>query len=384
MKKCLSILLIVCMLATSSVSFASTSVNPQPFKLSGSEAIDLSNGKPNEFTVFPRTPVNIVREADIPVDKPNGIVVKDKPTDEIKSSKAVIAASNIIYGPYSTLQLSDSKMQIILNNLKTYPSLTAVMYNGQYCYKFTSGNTIIYITKSALFKTQSGSLSENVSTAMTNNLNSGVSDPYYTTAYKSYMYSWNGMTVYRWSFARIALRAFFYSNNEIVLTSEVVDAFDVDVYDFSIQGYYPTSMKITPTLTLDITNTGTQSYYLGGYELKGVGENTSTTSIESIIQLGYKTVTLIGSILSGNLSFSNFYNLYNTVVSLGKTTQGSRKSYLSNTVPLSSAGKYSYRCSTKSPFAIRVNRDYYTLEIGTIGTKTSTTRFAVGFSCVMQ
>ncbi len=89
-----------------------------------------------------------------------------------------------------------------------------------------------------------------------------------------------------------------------------------------------------PTAIVNITNTGTSnSMYFGGYEIQGVGDNTSTTSIGSLVSLGYKSVQTIGSIL--NPTISTIFGLYNDLVGLANSDGGSRHFYYTMPISLS-------------------------------------------------
>lgn len=378
MKKVLSLILaLVLAFSCMTSAFAAGGV---PYSQVGvNEIIDNSSNRPNEFTQFKHTPVKLTKASDVPIDIPKGTVITDRPTDKL--SPLVTTAA--IYGPYTTLSLSDDKMSIVVNGLKSAGSLSVVKYNNQDCYKFTYGGNTVYITKATFFKAQTASLSSSLSSAISNNINSSNSSYVYATAFKSYQYTYNGMTVYRWSFARIGVRAFQYSNAEMVASCKIDSAYDFDVYDFSMQDIANSSMAINPTLTMRVANTGSNSLYFGGYKLQGLGNSCSTTNISSIIDLGYKTAQAIGSV--SGLSFASFYTLYQTSVTLAKAASGGRYQYsCPDIIPLSSGNKYSYNCSTNSPFNIRLTGDLYTMSIGYIGTKTSSTNFSGSFSCTIS
>lgn len=380
MKKALSLTLaFILALSCMTSAFAAGGINNTYTKAGINEIIDASANRPNEFTQFKHTPVKLTKASDIPIDNPKGTVIIDKPTDNLQP----LVTTAAIYGPYSTLSLSDSKMSIVVNGLKSAGQLSVVKYNNQDCYKFTYGGNTVYITKSTFFKTQAASLSSSLSSAISNNINSSNSNYVYATAFKSYQYSYNGMTVYRWSFARIGVRAFQYSNAEMISSCKIDSAYDFDVYDFSMQDIANSSMVINPTLTMSVANTGSNSLYFGGYKLQGLGNSCSTSNISSIIDLGYKTAQAIGSV--SGLSFASFYTLYQTAVTLSKATSGGRYQYSCPDIePLSSGNKYSYKCTTKSPFNIMLTGDLYTMSIGYIGTKTSATNFSGSFSCTIS
>jgi hypothetical protein len=381
MKKALSLILALAITSSCITSaFAAESSNYLYSSPDANEVIDATTGSSNEFTEFEHTPVMLTNPADIPVEVPTGNIIEDNPTDKMQTtlSRANLSA---VYGPYTTLSLSDDKMQVIVYGLKTGGPLSAVSYNNQNCFKFTYGGNTIYVTTATFFKTQSPSLSASLSSAISNNINTSNSNYVYSTAFKSYQYTYNGMTVYRWSFARIGVRAFQYSNAEMIASCKIDTAYDFDVYQYSMQDIATTSsMVISPTLSMSVANTGSNSLYFGGYKLTGTGNTSSSTDISTIIDLGYKTAQAVGAVASG-LSFASFYSLYQTTVGLIRSTSGGRSTYNSDISPLSSGNKYSYSCSTTSPFNIMLTNDLYTLSIGFIGTKTSTTNFSGSFSC---
>ncbi len=322
-------------------------------------------------------PTVIISKEDILVDHPKGIVVNDRSEDPLITAKTYntsLAATSYIYGPYSNFSLSDDKMLIILNHLQSHSSTTAVNYNGTYCFKFESGSSILYMTVAGMSKVASG-ISTQPNAYVTSYLNSGNINMFNATAYKSVYFTWNNIDCYHWDFARFGTQAYYHSAVEIYMNSSVERAFSIDVNGYVIQGPYLSNISVKPTLALGITNTGTSSYYFGGYRYSGIGGTTATTNLGPLIQLGYKTVQVLGSVTSW--SVSTVYTLYNNLVAFAKGSSGGRTTYVCQPVPLSSASKYSYVCSTPSPFAVQKAGDYCTIQIGLMGTKTSTTKFAV-------
>ncbi len=282
-------------------------------------------------------PSYIYTKEDVVVDRPIGRVINDRPEDPLlmqKTGTSSANAINTIYGPYYTLVLDDSKMQVIFSSLRSGSNIVSVIYNGVNCFKFTSGSNTIYIAYSAMTKVTSG-ICDTISSTLTSNLNNKNTDWVYTNVFKSYQYSWNGYTIYRLSLARIGVQVFYNSSNQIYMSTKVFDSIAVDVFETFIEGLtYTSELNITPTSGVKITNTGTgNSMYFGGYEIQGQGENTSTTGIENLVELGYKASQAIGSIT--NLSFSTIYGLYNDFVSLSKSDSGSRKFYCTTPVSLS-------------------------------------------------
>lgn len=331
----------------------------------------------NEFYVERSAPNVIITEEDIVVDNPDGIVVNDRPEDPIitpKVANSSRATTNYIYGPYTNFSLSDDKMLIILSHLQNTFETYAVNYNGTYCFKFTSGNNILYMGADAFARSTTG-MSSQPSDTISTYLNSGNSGMVYATAYKSIYFTYNNTDAYQWHFARFGTQAYFHSDAEIYVNTSVERSFSVDVYGYVLRGPYPTSISIKPTLPVNITNTGANSLYFGGYRYSGQGGNTSATNLGPIIQVGYKTVQALGNISS--LSVSTVYSLFSDMVSLVKGSSGSRTTYLCQPAPLTSTNIYSYSCSTPCPFAIEKTGDYCTVQLGLRGTKSNMTRFSV-------
>ena len=189
------------------------------------------------------------------------------------------------------------------------------------------------------------------------------------------------MSILRWSFVRIGVRAFTAKNNsEVVLSVKVDESFDVDAYDYILRDRVKCSLKVTPDMTARITNTGTKSLYFDSYEFRGVGENiSSSVDMSKIVQLGYQTTKAVGA-LAGGLTTSTLYGAYQAALSLVKASSGSRKSYSTDLYPLSNSGKYPYMFTTPTPFAVKLAEDYATMELGLLGDRTSTTKFSVALT----
>lgn len=331
----------------------------------------------NEVYTERSAPDFIITEKDILVDNPEGIVINDRAEDPLITSKAANtsqATTNYIYDPYNDFLLSDDKMLIILNHLQNTYETYAVNYNGTYCFKFESGNNILYMNTNAFARSSNG-MSSQPSGTLSTNLNTNNSNMVYATAYKSTYFSYNNTDTYQWNFARLGTQAYFHSDAEIYVNTSVERSFSVDIYGYVIIGPYPSSISINPTLPVNITNTGANSLYFGGYRYSGIGGETSSTNLGPIIQVGYKTIQATGNI--SGLSVSTVYNLFNNMVRLTKGSSGTRTTYICQPAPLTSTNIYSYSCSTPCPFGIGKAGDYCTMQLGLRGTKSNTTRFSV-------
>lgn len=294
---------------------------------------DRSFAATNEVPANFVAPSHIYTENEVVVDHPVGQVIKDNPKDPLMSKSQMSAtAANVIYGPYTTINLDDSKMQVIFSALRSGSNNVRVIYNGVNCFKFTSGSTIIYIASSVMNQSLN-SLCSAINSTLTTNANTGNTGWVYTNTYQSYQYSWNGNTIYRTSIARIGVQVYYNSSNQIYLSVKVFDSIAIDVYSTFIEGTtYTSEAKIRPTAVVNISNTGTSnSMYYGSYEIQGVGEDTSSTSIGSLVDLGYKLSNTVGSIT--NLSIASIYNLYSDLVNLSKSNSGGRKFYYTMPVP---------------------------------------------------
>ncbi len=335
------------------------------------------NSVPNNFHI----PDYIYTEDDVVVDKPIGLVINDRPEDPLSMSSELSttrATTSVIYGPYTTIMLDDSKMQVIFSTLKSGFNTVSVIYNGVNCFKFESGNTIIYIARSTMLQPLN-SLCTAINSTLTSKANNRDTSLTYTNIYRSYLTYFGGYPIYRTSIARVGVQMYYNSSNQIYMNVKVIDSIAVNIYDAFIDDWlYPCEASFRPTAIVNITNTGTSnSMYFGGYEIQGVGDNTSTTSIGSLVSLGYKSVQTIGSIL--NPTISTIFGLYNDLVGLANSDGGSRHFYYTMPISLSnpSTSKYSYNCTTPSPFTLRLTNDYLTLKIGTIGTQVSTTMYDI-------
>lgn len=315
---------------------------------------------PTDETEFNHTPFEPITEADIP-------------------NEPVTCAVTPVYK--NVASLGEDEVQVIMDAIINDVEVRAVQYSGEYCYKFGSGSNAFYVTCAAFHTAKKVFASESLSATVTKALNANDSSYKYTTLMRSYEYSWNGMSILRWSFVRIGVRAFTAKNNsEVVLSVKVDESFDVDAYDYILRDRVKCSLKVTPDMTARITNTGTKSLYFDSYEFRGVGENiSSSVDMSKIVQLGYQTTKAVGA-LAGGLTTSTLYGAYQAALSLVKASSGSRKSYSTDLYPLSNSGKYPYMFTTPTPFAVKLAEDYATMELGLLGDRTSTTKFSVALT----
>lgn len=312
---------------------------------------------PTDETEFKHTPFEPITEADIPVEP-------------------ITRANATVYTNMSSLK--DEQMNIIMDTLLNNVEVRAVQYDGKYCYKFGSGSKMFYVTCQAFHTAKKLVISDSLSLAVSNALNANNSNYQYTTVMRSYEYSWNGMSILRWSFVRIGVRAFTAKNNSEVAVSVKVDkSFDIDAYDFILRDRVKCSLKVTPEMTTRITNTGAQSLQFDSYEFRGTGEDIKKNlDISKIVQLGYQTTKAIGA-LAGGLTTATLYAAYQASLDLVRASAGSRKSYSTDLYPLAQNGKYPYMFTTPTPFALKLASDYATMELGLLGTRTATTKFSV-------
>lgn len=269
-----------------------------------------------------------------------------------------------------------------LVSIKNNVQVRAVNYDGTYCYRFTYSGKSVYMTCDTFMKAKSAGISTATSLGVTDNLNNHNTDYTYTTMMKSYSYTWNGTDVYRWSFVRIGVRAHRAINNSIIyFTTEVQEAYDFDAYLYSVQDPVSCSLRVTPTMALRITNS-TNGAYFDSYEYEGTGENISgsTIDIASMVNIGYSATKIIGSVVASGLTAGNLFSVYNLVVNLIKTTNGTRKAYDSINYPLSSSRGYTYKFSVATPFAIRYTADVAQMGMGITGDTSGRATFSAALT----
>lgn len=303
--------------------------------------------------------------------------VADVPFVSMLDTARPTATGSSPSSPYTTLSIPDEDMHVIVQAIRTNAQIRATNYGGIYCYRFTYGGKSVYVTCDTFTRARSAGVSEATSSAVTDNLNNHLSEYTYTTMMRSYRYTWNGMDVYRWSFVRVGVRAHRAFNNSVVYyTTEVVEAYDFDAYAYSVQDTAPCSLKVTPTMTLRISNSSNGAYF-DSYEHEGTGENISgsTIDIASMVKIGYSASKIVGTVTAAGLSSGTLFSVFNLAVNLIKTTSGTRKSYDSINYPLSSGKAYTYSFSVETPFAIRYASDVAQMGMGITGDTAGTARF---------
>ena len=322
---------------------------------------------------LPHTPYNPVAPEDIPVERPIGKIIRDAPEDPMISY-----ASAAVYGPYTQLEtMADDKMQVIVYGLKNSGFSNAVKYGGYTCYKFSYNNKTVYVTTSTFYRQQKATVTRSVSDVSTTAINTGDSDKKYTTVIKSTAYTYNGMKVFHWSFARVGVRTYHAKNySEIGMGVSVDQAYEFDAYYSGLQDISSAKMKITPTAAIRVTQSP-NGLYFDSYEFRGKGDDTSKTSMGRIVEIAFLAKKAIGTVSASALTVGTIYSAFGEIVNLSKTNQSTRKNYLTDLIPLSSSKRYIYKFETPAPFPLRLAEDYTTMELGITytGAYSSATRY---------
>lgn len=370
MKRTISLLLCVTMILSLCPSAFAVNTDIEVTEYYEDEVIDESSYIVDESQLT-HTPYTPPSEDEIPVERPTGLVIRDNPEDGMSTY-----STRAVYGPYTGLEtMADEKMQVVVNGLKSSGSLNVVSYAGYNCYKFVSGGNTVYVTCDAFYRQQNAKPTRSISSDATTAINNRDTSTKYTTLIRSYQYTYNGNTVYRWSFARVGVETFHAKNNsELVMSVDVIQAYDFDAYPYSLQDIGAATMKVKPTMAIRVTNSG-NGIYFDSYEFRGLGENTTSTTLGNIVNVAYTTSKMIGTVASSSLSVGTVLNLFNEALNLTKSTSSNRKSYLTDIKPLSSSNKYLYKFETPVPYSLKLNNDYSTMELGITGTVTSATQY---------
>ena len=323
------------------------------------EIIDNSNYVVDQSELT-HTPYEPLAEEDIPIERPTDLVISDEPEDAMLSY-----APRAVYGPYTKLEtMADEKMSVVVNGLKSAGSLKVVKYAGYNCYKFVSNGNTVYVTCDAFYRQQKATVTRSVSDVVTAAINKGSSNPLYTTVIRSKQYTYNGMKVFRWSFARVSVRAFHAKNNsEVVMNVTVQNAYDFDAYYAGLQDIGTSTAKISPTMAIRVTKSP-NGLYFDSYEFRGQGENTSRSELGNLVSIAYSAKKITGTIASASLHVGTVYNICKEILKLTKTNSSNRKSYLTDLTPLSSSNRYLYKFETPVPYPIKLTGDYATMELG--------------------
>lgn len=345
--------------------------------------IDITPGYEDEFidnstytvdeSELVHTPYNPLPEDKIPVEVPHCQVIHDNPDDPMATYSTRAA-----YGPYTSLQpMLDEKMSIVVNGLKSAGGASMVKYAGYNCYKFTYNGNSVYVTCDTFYRQQKATPVRSISEDATTATNNRDTSKKYTTIIRSSPYTYNGMTVYRWSFARVGVRAYHVANNTtMIMSAEIQEAYDFDAYYAGLQDIGSAKMKITPTMAIRVTNSGTGIYF-DSYKFEGLGEDTSRTSLGALVGVAYAGKRLIGAIASSTLSVGTIYGLCKASVNLLKTATPTRKSYSTIPEPLYSSNYYLYKFETPTPYSMRLKSDISTMQLGITGNVNSSTKYNV-------
>ncbi len=160
-------------------------------------------------------------------------------------------------------------------------------YGGYTCYKFSYNNKTVYVTTSTFYRQQKATVTRSVSDVSTTAINTGDSDKKYTTVIKSTPYTYNGMKVFHWSFARVGVRTYHAKNySEIGMGVSVDQAYEFDAYYSGLQDISSAKMKITPTAAIRVTQSP-NGLYFDSYEFRGKGDDTSKTSMGRIVEIAF-------------------------------------------------------------------------------------------------
>lgn len=290
-------------------------------------------------------------------------------------------AARAIYGPYSSItSVPGAQMKIVLSLLegKTGTTFTPVSYNGQQCYKFTSGSNTVYILASAFYKSSRATTypsASSISSTLTNYANTKDS----SYAYATYSESCLGDIGYDWDFLCTGTRMFWQNNTEIVLDSRLFHKVHLTAYPTYLLVNSTISMTVTPELTFSITNAGgSNGIYCGGFYMKGTGKTTSVPSIGDLVNVGYATYRLPKTVTG--LTVASAYSLFDYVMKLTKTTVNtSTKNYLTATEAMSNPAKslYSYQTNLEAPYELHEDGMYFETHVGLLGTISSSAQYKV-------
>ncbi len=149
--------------------------------------------------------------------------------------------------------LTNEQIGFVFNIANGNSVVIKEMHNGTYCYKFVSGNDVLYIPASYLYKTSSGTCSRSTfNTTMTNRVNSSNTSSVIVYVFCSYkFYDEYNNTVYRFNIAKIEGEAHINTGITMYTTLTIVDTVAFDVYDNFVNCVYTYSsnLKVKPTIT---------------------------------------------------------------------------------------------------------------------------------------
>lgn len=301
------------------------------------------------------------------------------PEAVVEGHMPMVAAA--VSGPYTDIsRISATSMSIILSSIENNKGKTysLVNYSGKECYKFTSGANTIYVYAGAFQKEKSLSAypsASSVSTTLTNHANNKDTDYIYSNLTKSEMAA--DASCFIWDIAQVGVQAYKTNNDYCNLQAMMAHTIRILAYDsyLYVAGGNP-SIKVQPTLTFTMKNTGNKSAYFGAVRYWGLGENTSNLSIQNLVSLGSLTKAAVGAVTG--LTISSLWNLLNTAVTFSKQSASGQKLYVTPDIVLSNPGKniYVYKCGMKAPFTLKEKDSYYKMDVGIIGYPSNATTYS--------
>ncbi len=302
-----------------------------------------------------------------------------------------IIDSSLLEGGVGSLKgLTLSQMDKVFNAAKVNGIKVLMTQYGSQYFEFSSGNDTIYVPKSILYKSSSGTCSNSeLNSTMTTKANNRSTTAANGYVYKSIMFlDPDGNTVYRYNITKLDIYTGQADNSQWMNKVVVADTIGFDVYPTFVYcaSYTTEVLKIKPTIEFQVTNTGSTSngFYLGSYYFIGLGENTTNLDISEIVSIGYKAYELFSSQPTTGLTIKTLKSAFDlTSLLLSKVSKSGRKEYTySGTQFLSSPGDgiYSYKCSNGSAYYVKKQNDYFEFKIGYIGNLLTNTRFSISYS----
>lgn len=371
MKKMISIALVFSMLFIMTVpTFATERTDMASVSADEFEAVT----NPDEETMFAQM------MAQLPSDEED--LLADGLIGEESLGKQVFVdndnrATNATSYYYETLNMPGAMFYIVTLGWKNN-NYTSATYNGHGCFKFVKDNIIVYVNKNAFYPATSATYDKSnkhpsdgtISGYVTQYLNYGETSFYYSGYWR--VFNADGLPYVQ--LVVYGTQAFKFEEDEIVMQHKVIASAGPSASSNMFAPKYP-------TLKLAIKNTGSGNRYLGGYYVKGVGDNTSISDIAPLIQLGYKAAKLASGAIVTGLTIDDVASILDIAVSLNKSGAFS-KTYLSDTVPLSNEAKrvYAYSCSLTSPYALSSDGNYFQTHVGLNGADGSSLDYVVTVS----
>lgn len=279
---------------------------------------------------------------------------------------------------YETLTMPSAMFYIVLTGWRD-GDFTTTTYGGVECLKFTDSSYIVYVNTLAFFPDETGvydirgtapsSNSLNLSNTITNYLNNGNTNLYYTGKWRIYSDVDNNQYV---EMVLYGTQAYQYEEDEIVIQHKIVTSTG-DLANVHLSG------SLYPSITLEVTNTGSGQRYLGGFYIKGEGSNTTTVDLSSILQIGYAAQQIASGGAVANLVYANFATLFGSTISLSKSTRNSRYYYETASAPVSNTarGIYAYKVTLPFPYPLTQDGDWAQAYVGLLGADGTSLRYKV-------